>query len=218
MDEGADRAVSGASDPPRNGQVAVRRTDGGGLSPVPRPLHHPSDGPPPRSGEDLVRVVIGVDPPAGENGTCGIVVAGLASDGLAYVLADASAERARPERWADAVARAAELWRADRVIAEANQGGAMVETVLRAVEQALPVKLRHASEAKGKRAEPVAALFEAGRARFAGSFPELEDQLCALTPGGGYAGRGSPDRADAMVWAMSELMLGARREPRIRSL
>jgi len=181
-----------------------------------RPL---SPGPSPaEGGGEMVRIVIGVDPPAGENGTCGIVVAGLASDGMAYVLADASAERARPERWAAAVARAADAWRADRVIAEANQGGAMVETVLRAVEQALPVKLRHASEAKGKRAEPVAALFEAGRARFAGSFPELENQLVALMPGGGYAEPGSPDRADAMVWALSELMLGRRSEPRIRAL
>jgi phage terminase large subunit-like protein len=179
----------------------------------------PRPGPDPQAGEgELARIVIGVDPPAGVNGTCGIVVAGLARDGMAYVLSDASVQGLTPERWADAVARAADAWRADRVIAEANQGGAMVETVLRAVEQALPVKLRHASEAKGKRAEPVAALFEAGRARFAGSFPELEDQLVQLMPGGGYALAGSPDRADAMVWGLSELMLGARREPRIRAL
>jgi phage terminase large subunit-like protein len=167
--------------------------------------------------DSFARVVIGVDPPAGVNGICGIVVAGLGRDGMAYVLADASAERVGPERWAEAVARAAEQWRADRVIAEANQGGAMVESVLRAVQQTLPIRLRHASEAKGKRAEPVAALFEAGRACFAGSFPELEDQLVALMPGGGYAAPGSPDRADAMVWAMAELMLGRRHEPRIRA-
>ena len=85
---------------------------------------------------------------------------------------------------------------------------------------ALPVKLVHASRGKVARAEPVAALFEAGRAKFGGSFPELEDELAGLTAGGGYEGPGrSPDRADAMVWAMTELMLGKRRVvPRIRGL
>ena len=164
-----------------------------------------------------MRVVIGVDPPA-TSGTCGIVVAGLAADGIGHVLADASVSGATPEGWAEAVARAAEQWLADRIVAEANQGGAMVESVLRAVERTLPVKLRHASEAKGKRAEPVAALFESGKARFAGSFPELEDQLVALMPAGGYAAPGSPDRADAMVWALAELMLGRRGAARIRRL
>ena len=164
-----------------------------------------------------MRVVIGVDPPA-VSGTCGIVVAGLGGDGIGYVLADASVSGATPEGWAAAVARAADLWRADRVVAEANQGGAMVETVLRAVEQALPIKLRHAREAKGKRAEPVAALFERGRARFAGSFPDLADPVAALLPGGGYAGSGSPDRADAMVWALAELMLSRRGAARVRAL
>jgi phage terminase large subunit-like protein len=93
----------------------------------------------------------------------------------------------------------------------------MVERVLRAAESALPVQLVHASRGKSARAEPVAALFESGRARFAGAFPELEDELAGMTIGGGYQGPGrSPDRADAMVWAMTELMLGkARAEPRI---
>ncbi len=118
------------------------------------------------------------------------------------------------------VAAAAEAWEADRVVAEQNQGGDMVESVLRSVDAALPVRLVSASRGKSARAEPVAALFEAGRARFAGAFPELEDELAGLTIGGGYEGPGrSPDRADAMVWAMTELMLGKRRaEPRIRTL
>jgi phage terminase large subunit-like protein len=136
------------------------------------------------------------------------------------VLADASVSGLSPEGWARAVARAAEAWSADRVIAEGNQGGAMVASVLRAADVALPVRMVHASIGKSARAEPVAALFERGSARFAGAFPALEDELAGLIAGGGYEGPGrSPDRADAMVWAMTELMLGQRRaEPRIRRL
>jgi phage terminase large subunit-like protein len=167
------------------------------------------------------RVVVGVDPPVSADGdACGILVCALGADERAYVLADATVERTRPEGWARAVAAAAEAWQADRVVAEGNQGGAMVETVLRGAAVNLPVKIVHASHGKSARAEPVAALFEGGRAKFAGAFPELEDELAGLTAGGGYEGPGrSPDRADAMVWAMTELMLGKRRaEPRITLL
>ncbi len=164
-----------------------------------------------------VRVVIGVDPPASADGdACGIVVCALGEDGIARVSADASVEKASPERWARAVAAAAQAWQADRVVAEANQGGAMVASVLRAAEIALPIKLVHASTGKVARAEPVAALYEAGRVRHAGTFPALEDELCGLIAGGSYQGPGrSPDRADALVWALSELMLGRRRRPRV---
>ena len=167
---------------------------------------------------ELARVVVGVDPPASSEGdACGIVVAGRAEDGTAHVLADASVRRASPERWARAVARAAEAWNADRVVAEANQGGAMVASVLRAAELSLPLKLVHASRGKTARAEPVAALYESGRVRHAGTFPALEDELCGLVSGGAYQGPGrSPDRADALVWALSELMLGRTGEPRVR--
>lgn len=167
----------------------------------------------------LARVVVGVDPPAGTQGdACGIVVAALGRDGSAIVLADASVERASPERWAQAVAGAARAWQADRVVAEANQGGAMVESVLRAADLALPVRRVHARHGKVVRAEPVAALYEAGRVRHAGVFAALEDQLCGLMTGGTYAGPGrSPDRADALVWALSELMLGQRPEPQVRT-
>lgn len=166
----------------------------------------------------LERIIVGVDPPASAGGdACGIVVAGKAADGSAHVLADASVQRASPERWARAVARAAGAWRADRVVAEANQGGAMVASVLRAADIALPIRLVHASRGKVARAEPVAALYEAGRVRHAGTFPALEDELCGLLSGGGYHGPGrSPDRADALVWALSELMLGRKPEPRVR--
>ena len=169
--------------------------------------------------EALARVVVGVDPPASASGdACGIVVVGLAG-GIGYVLADCSVAGLSPEGWARAVVRAAEIWRADRVIVETNQGGEMVESVLRGVDCALPVKPVKARFGKAKRAEPVAARFEAGKAKFAGAFPELEDELCGLTSGGGYEGQGrSPDRADAMVWAMAELLLGKKKEPRVRGL
>lgn len=166
----------------------------------------------------LRRVVVGVDPPASAEGGCGIVVCGMGADGVAYVLADHSVTGMRPEGWARAVCRAAEAWQADRVVAEKNQGGDMVESTLRAVEALLPVKLVNASIGKSARAEPVAALFEAGKVKIAGRFPELEDEMAGLIAGGGYEGPGrSPDRADAMVWAMSAL-IRPRPEPRIRLL
>lgn len=165
----------------------------------------------------MVRVVVGVDPPASAGGdACGIVVVGIGEDRIARVLADASVEKATPERWARAAADAARAWGADRVVAEANQGGSMVEAVLRAASETLPLRLVHASRGKSARAEPVAALYEAGRVRHAGFFPRLEDELCGLMPGGDYQGPGrSPDRADACVWALTELMLGRAGEPKI---
>ncbi|TCM16967.1 phage terminase large subunit-like protein [Novosphingobium sp. PhB165] len=170
------------------------------------------------SAPECGRVVVGVDPPASAGGdACGIVVVGLSGEGIAHVLADASVEKAGPERWARAVAQAAAAWRADRVVAEANQGGAMVASVLRAAEISLPLRLVHASRGKVARAEPVAALYEAGRVRHAGLFPALEDEMCGLVSGGSYQGPGrSPDRADALVWALHELMLGKASDPQVR--
>nr|DAL44516.1 MAG TPA_asm: Large terminase [Caudoviricetes sp.] len=163
------------------------------------------------------RIVIGVDPPASAHGdACGIVVCGIGDDRIARVLADCSVEQASPERWARAVVNAAQAWSADRVVAEANQGGEMVSAVLRAAQANLPLRLVHASRGKAARAEPVAALYEAGRVRHAGMFARLEDELCGMMPGGEYQGPGrSPDRADACVWALTELMLGQQAEPRI---
>jgi phage terminase large subunit-like protein len=153
------------------------------------------------------RVVVGVDPPAG-GGTCGIVAVAIGADALAYVLEDASVSGASPERWADAVAGCARRHRAERVIAEGNQGGEMVRGLLRAADEGLPVTIVHASRGKVARAEPVAALYERGRVRHAGRFPALEDELAGLEVGGAYRGPGpSPDRADALVWALTELML-----------
>ena len=172
------------------------------------------------------RIVVGVDPPAGVGeraDACGIVVAGRARDAdgepVAYVLADRTIRGASPERWAAAVAEAAAAFDADRVVAEANNGGAMVASVLKAARRTLPIRLVHASRGKAARAEPVAALFESGQAWFAGSFPALEDELCGIVAGGEYEGPGrSPDRADAMVWALTELMLTAAGAPRIVGL
>lgn len=167
--------------------------------------------------EPITRVVVGVDPPASARGDeCGIIVAGLTVGGIGVVLADCSVARPTPERWARAVAEAARAWNADRVIAEANQGGDMVASVLRAADISLPLKLVHASRGKVARAEPVAALYEADRMRHAGMFAKLEDQLCGLMAGGTYEGPGkSPDRADALVWACHEVMLRRQNMPRV---
>jgi phage terminase large subunit-like protein len=171
-----------------------------------------------------VRVVVGVDPPAGtlsgaSGDACGIVAVALGEDGRGYVLEDASVVGASPEGWAAAVAACAARHGADRVVAEANQGGAMVRSVLLAAEARLPVVLVHASRGKAARAEPVAALYERGRVRHAGRFPALEDEMCGLVTGGGYQGPGrSPDRADALVWALTALMLGTPGKAAVRAL
>jgi phage terminase large subunit-like protein len=162
--------------------------------------------------EQLLRVVVGVDPPAGAAaGVCGIVVVGLDAAGRGHVLADASVAGARPENWARAVVNAADRWRADRVIAEVNNGGDMVTALLRSVDAALPLAAVRASRGKVARAEPVASLYGEGRVFHSAPFAALEDQMCGLMANGVYAGPGgSPDRADALVWALTALMLGER--------
>jgi phage terminase large subunit-like protein len=171
--------------------------------------------------EAFDRIVVGVDPPAGVGegcDACGIVVAGRA-EGRLYVLADESCQGLSPDGWARRVAAAVARWDADMVVAEANNGGAMVGSVIKAAEVGVRVHLVHASQGKAARAEPVALRFENGRAFFAGSFPQLEDELAGLTAGGGYEGPGrSPDRADAMVWAMTELSETKSGIPRVRML
>ena len=180
---------------------------------------HPNPSP---EGEGLWRrIVIGVDPPASAEGdACGIVACAVGMDGIGYVIGDHTTRGLSPEGWAAKVVEAAAAWGADCVIVEKNQGGDMVKSVLKAADPALPVRPVFARFGKGDRAEPVAMLFETGQAKLAGSFPALEDELCALTRGGFYAGPGrSPDRADAMVWALSELMLGRSPDvPRVRRL
>ncbi len=173
----------------------------------------------------FARIVIGVDPPASANGTCGIVVCGVSTsldmrgEKIAYVIADESVSGCSPEGWARAVADAFARHGADRVVVEVNQGGDMVVSTLKACSVTLPVEQVRATRAKAVRAEPVAGLFENGRAFFCGRFPELEAELGRLTIGGGYQGPPpSPDRADAMVWALWALMLKDQRVPGIRRL
>jgi phage terminase large subunit-like protein len=188
------------------------------------PLSQPS---PPGGGEGFDRIVVGVDPPAGPStgsgraatgDACGIVVCGSKGEAL-YVLEDATVRGLSPEGWANRVAAAAARWNTHLVVAEANNGGAMVDSVLKAADFGLKVRLVHASRGKCARAEPIALKFEAGKAFFAGEFPELEAELAGMIAGGGYDGpHRSPDRADAMVWAMTVLSETRSGVPRVRRL
>jgi predicted phage terminase large subunit-like protein len=157
---------------------------------------------------DMRRVVVAIDPAvtSGEDSDeTGIIVAGLGQDGLAYVLADRSC-RASPDTWAQRAIDAFDEYKADRVIAEVNNGGDLVENVLRTVRARVPYKAVHASRGKRVRAEPVAALYEQGRVKHALDSPALEDQMATFVPDNSS---GSPDRVDALVWALTELMLAS---------
>jgi len=177
--------------------------------------------PAPRGETYFDRIVVGVDPPAGageDSDACGIVVAG-SCDGLLYVLEDATVRGLSPEGWASRVAAAAARWDTGLVVAEANNGGAMVESVLKQADFGLKVRLVHATRGKCARAEPIAFKFETGKAFFAGEFRELEAELGGMVAGGGYEGSGrSPDRADAMVWAMTVLSQTRSQIPRVTRL
>ncbi len=169
----------------------------------------------------LVRIVVAVDPAAG-SGTgsdeTGIIVAGLGADGHGYVLEDVSL-RASPDAWGRAAVHAYWRWRADRILGEVNNGGEMIEHVIRTVDPSVAYKAVRASRGKAARAEPVAALDEQGRVHHVGAFPMLEDQMCVLTADFDRATAGfSPDRVDARVWALSDLMLAGSGEPRVRGL
>ena len=165
----------------------------------------------------LVRVVVAVDPPAShgrKSNACGIICVGLAEDGRAYVLDDLSVRGVRPAIWAERVVALYHGRQACRVVAEVNQGGDMVEQVLREVDPQLSFRAVHASRGKRARAEPVAALYEQGRVRHVGVFPELEDEMCSAI----RHGLKSPDRLDALVWAVSDLMLRRAPDPRVRTI
>jgi len=154
---------------------------------------------------DMARIVVAIDPAvtSGEDSDeTGIVGAGIGADARGYVLADASC-RMPPADWAR---RAINLYRelqADRIVAEANNGGDLVSTVIHTIDPTVPVTLVHASRGKRTRAEPVSALYEQGRVSHVVPFPELEDQLCSYT---GAPGEDSPDRMDALVWALTDVM------------
>lgn len=163
----------------------------------------------------LDRIVVAVDPPASAHGdACGIVVAGR-WERSAFVLADRSQAGLTPEGWARATVAAAAEFGADQVVAEANQGGEMIRTLLAQADCKSPIRLVHASVGKRARAEPVAALYEQGRVVHCGTFPALEEEMMGL---GGETGGKSPDRADALVWAISHLLLGLKAGPRLRVL
>ncbi len=171
----------------------------------------------------LTRIVVAVDPPAsmGENADeCGIVAAGISANGTAYVLDDQSMQGLSPNGWASRAAALYHTLEADRLVAEVNMGGAMVETIIREIDPTIAYRGVHASRGKIARAEPVAALYEQGRVKHYGTFPQLEDQMCNYT--GTYTGArqtcASPDRMDALVWALTELMLGRKNSPNIRTL
>lgn len=153
---------------------------------------------------ELVRVVVGVDPAVKSNeeaADTGIIVAGLGADGHGYVLTDATLHDT-PEKWARRAIQRLEDYSGDRIIAEVNNGGDLVETVLRSIDRSVPYRAVHASRGKRTRAEPISSLYEQGRIHHVGSFPELEDQMCTYDP---LNSKDSPDRMDALVWAFTDL-------------
>jgi hypothetical protein len=165
---------------------------------------------------DMQRVIVAVDPSGAgdedntENDAIGIIVAGLGTDGRAYVLEDLTV-KAGPKVWGNIVATAFDRHQADKVVAETNYGGEMVGFVVKAAKQTIPFKKLTASRGKVVRAEPISSLTEHGKIRFAGTFAGLEDELCSFTTNG-FLGANSPNRADAFVWAMSELFPGLIKE------
>ncbi len=174
------------------------------------------------------RIVVAVDPPV--TGTsvsdeCGIVVVGAITEGdpqtwRAVVIEDASVKGASPDGWARAALAAMDRHGADRLVAEVNQGGDLVERVIRQIDPLVPYRAVRATRGKFLRAEPVAALYEQGRVSHLRGLAQLEDQMCRMTPAG-YTGKGSPDRLDALVWALTELIVepsGKVTRPRMRTL
>ena len=175
----------------------------------------------------LDRIVVAVDPPVTggpKADECGIIVAGVQTQGAsqewrAFVLEDASVSGS-PQVWAQRAVDKVREYGADRLVAEVNQGGELVESLVRSIDPLVPYRAVRASRGKAARAEPVAALYEQGRVKHCGSFAELEDQLCTMTVSG-FTGKGSPDRLDALVWAITDLMIVPAlmfQRPRVRRL
>lgn len=166
------------------------------------------------------KIVVAVDPPASSNENsdeCGIVVAGKTEAGHVYVFADHSVQGRKPHAWATKAVQAYHTFAASCIVAEVNQGGDMVVAVLNEVDSAVPVHTVRATRGKWLRAEPVAALYEQGRVHHVGMLATLEDQMVDFNPTGESDGR-SPDRLDALVWAVTYLMLNEPTNPRVRSL
>lgn len=162
---------------------------------------------------ELQRIVIAIDPPGTKNKSsdeAGIVAVGVDKQGKVYVLEDAS-QKASPKEWASIAVTLYNKYSADRIVGEVNQGGDMVENTVRTISKNCSYKSVRATRGKQIRAEPVASLYEQNKVKHVGNFPKLEDQLCTWEPG-----MDSPDRLDALVWAVTELMLDEA-GPRIRS-
>ena len=161
---------------------------------------------------DMVRIGVGVDPSGSgdednaDNDEIGIVVAGLGTDGNAYVFEDCSV-KAGPATWGKVATTAFDRHEANVVVGEVNYGGAMVQHVIQTARPRTPFKAVTASRGKHIRAEPFSALYEQGKVRHVGFMPELEDELCAMSTLG-YTGTGSPNRADALIWVLAELFAG----------
>lgn len=169
---------------------------------------------------ELQRIVVAVDPPVTghkSSDACGIVVAGLGRDGRSYVLADRTLQGRSPPDWARAAVAAYKDFEADRIVAEVNQGGDLVEGVIRQVDRGVPIRQVRATRGKWLRAEPIAALYAEGRVVHVGEFAKLEAQMLVFGADGRAAGK-SPDRLDALVWALTELMDAGPREPSLRML
>ena len=168
---------------------------------------------------ELMRIVVAVDPPvtstAGSD-SCGIIVAGLGIDRRAYVIADRTVQGREPTVWTKAAVAAYHDHEADTIVVETNQGGDLLVQMFKSIDVRVPVKKVYASRGKYLRAEPVSGLYNEGRVVHVGEFPELEKQMCDFAADGLAHGK-SPDRLDALVWAITELMLATpRAEPKMR--
>lgn len=162
---------------------------------------------------DLRRIVVAVDPPvtSGEDADeCGIIVAGKKADGDAVVLADRSIQGLSPAKWAARAVAAYHEFEADCIVAEVNNGGDLIPELIKQIDSRVPVRSVRASRGKVTRAEPIAALYEQGRVSHLGALPQIEDQMCEFTQDFDRKSMGySPDRVDALVWALTELMISA---------
>ena len=169
---------------------------------------------------ELQRLLIAIDPPVtgGKNADmCGVIAAGLGIDKRGYVLKDHSTKGLSPLKWAENAIALYHQLEANQLVAEVNQGGDLVENILHQIDPTVPVKKVHARRGKWLRAEPVSALYDQGRVSHVGPLPELEDQMCDFGPNG-LSNNQSPDRLDALVWALTELLLCQPSQPRMRRL
>ena len=168
----------------------------------------------------LQRVVVAIDPPTTahkKSDACGIVVAGIDEAGIGFVLEDGTVREATPSEWATKAIALYHRFAADLLVAEVNQGGDMVATIVHQLDSTVPVKAVRAARGKYVRAEPVAALYEQARVRHVGGLSKLEDEMCDFGLDG-LSSKRSPDRMDALVWALSELMLKPSSDPKVRQL